>query len=512
MTENQNPLENLPDDALHDIASYEHPFDDDRTERIKARFAQKIAAASAEQHGATVPRCVDEKKQAPEVPHRRTGRFVALFAAAALIVLAGFAYADRIQELFVSYFGGGAEIATQAQTIGASTTDQGIKLDVAAAINDGETTYLVVDLQDTTGDRLSDKLHFGKMSLDGDDSHGYGEETLSYDPETKTATLMMQGSGLASGETATLSISNIYANRAEHSMVAEDLDLAGLLGQGGTFEDIDWMSEGGLSGGSSTDFVAEGHRIEDVDRVLVRDEMHVAIPGLDTGYLSNICYQDGLLHVQMNPTDEVSGGPEAMQSFNLIDTRTGEKIDIYYEVGYGTYECPKDGMTYLACDYREAVFRIDEADLPYYRLHVYGFSHDTLIEGNWEVAFTVPERIDVLEIETSVTLPDRGKNFIVDAVSVSPLGVKLSFTYEALADENAVDAAVQQNAVDADVRLVYRDGTERDMSEAPRNGSSIDLTAQEGAIFIITPIEDFDDLVAATIDGTVVDLHARNAS
>lgn len=410
MTENQRYPENLSDDALRDIASYEHPFDDDRTERIKARFAQKIAAA-----------------------------------------------------------------------------------------------------EDTTGDRLSDNLHFGKMSLD-DNSHGYSEETLSYDPETKTATLMMQGSGLASGETATLSISNIYANRAEHSMVAEDLDLAGLLGQGGTFEDIDWMSEGGLSGGSSTDFVAEGHRIEDVDRVLVRDEMHVAIPGLDTGYLSNICYQDGLLHVQMNPTDEVSGSPEAMQSFNLIDTRTGEKIDIYYEVGYGTYECPKDGMIYLACDYREAVFRIDEADLPYCRLHVYGFSHDTLIEGNWEVAFTVPERIDVLEIETSVALPDRGKNFIVDAVSVSPLGVKLSFTYEALADENAVDAAVQQNAVDADVRLVYRDGTERDLSEAPRNGSSIDLTAQEGAIFIIAPIEDFDDLVAVTIDGTVVDLHARDSS
>lgn len=511
MTENQRYPENLSDDALRDIASYEHPFDDDRTERIKARFAQKIAAASAEQRGATVPRCVDEEKQAPEAPHRRTGRFVALFAAAALIVLAGFTYADRIQELFVSYFGGGAEVAKQAQVIGSSTTDQGIKLDVAAAINDGETTYLVVDLQDTTGDRLSDNLHFGKMSLN-DGSHGYGEETLSYDPETKTATLMMQGSGLASGETAILSISNIYANRAEHSMVAEDLDLAGLLGQGGTFEDIDWMSEGGLSGGSSTDFVAEGHRIEDVDRVLVRDEMHVAIPGLDTGYLSNICYQDGLLHVQMNPTDEVSGGPEAMQSFNLIDMRTGEKIDIYYEVGYGTYECPKDGMTYLACDYREAVFRIDEADLPYYRLHVYGFSHDTLIEGNWEVAFTVPERIDVLEIETSVALPDRGKNFVVDAVSVSPLGVKLSFTYEALADENAVDAAVQQNAVDADVRLVYRDGTERDLSEAPRNGFSIDLTAQEGAIFIITPIEDFDDLVAVTIDGTVVDLHARDSS
>lgn len=511
MTENQNPLENLPDDALHDIASYEHPFDDDCTERIKARFAQKIAAASAEQRGTTAPRCVDEEKQAPEVPHRRTGRFVALFAAAALIVLAGFAYADRIQELFVSYFGGGAEVAKQAQVIGSRTTDQGIKLDVAAAINDGETTYLVVDLQDTTGDRLSDKLHFGKMSLD-DGSHGYSEETLSYDPESKTATLMVQGSGLASGETATLSISNIYANRAEHSMVAEDLDLEGLLGQGGTFEDIDWMSEGGLSGGSNTDFVAEGHRIEDVDRVLVRDEMHVAIPGLDTGYLSNICYQDGLLHVQMNPTDEVSGSPEAMQSFNLIDTRTDEEIGIYYEVGYGTYEHPKDDLLYLACDYREAVFRIDEADLPYYRLHVYGFSYDTLIEGNWEVAFTVPERIDVLEIETSVALPDRGKNFVVDAVSVSPLGVKLSFTYEALADENAVDAAVQQNAVDADVRLVYRDGTERDLSEAPRNGSSIDLTAQKGATFIIAPIEDFDDLVAVTIDETVVDLRARNAS
>ena len=497
MNANQHPFEDLSADALKDLSAYEHPFDDTRTARIAARFAQKTETACIaniqEMNEAKDP----AEERPSEIPHRRSGRLIALLAAAALIVLAGFTNADRIQELFVSYFGGGADVAKQAQPIGASAADQGIRADVVAAINEGKITYVVVDLQDTTGDRLTDNLHFEAMSLLGSDSHGYTEETLSYNPETKTSTLMIQGDGLKAGETATLSLSGIYANKTEHSVVAEELNLADLLNQGGTFESIDWMAEGGLSGGASMEFVGEGRDINDVDEVLARDEMHIDIPGLDTGYLSNIAYRDGMLHVQMNPADEVSNGWEAAQLFNLIDIRTGEEVGGYYGVGYGPYTSPKKNITYVASDYREEVFRIDEADLPYYRLHVFGHSFDTFIDGSWEVSFTVPERTEVLSTDANVPLPNMGEEFIINAAEVSPLSVRLSFTYAAANDTDNVNA---------DVRLVYRDGSKVSLANAPRNGTSIDLNAQEGVLVFVSPIENFDDLIALEIEGTTVAL------
>lgn len=497
MNANQHPFENLSADALRDLSAYEHPFDDTRTARIAARFAQKTeTACPANAQEANAAKDPTEERPS-DVSHRKAGRLVALLAAAALIVLAGFTNADRIQELFVSYFGGGADVAKQAQSIGASAIDQGIHADAVAAINEGKTTYLVVDLQDTTDDRLTDNLHFEAMSLLGSDSHGYTEETLSYNPETKTTTLMIQGDGLKAGETATLSFSGIYANKTEHSVVAEDLNLADLLDQGGTFENVDWEVEGGASGGASVEFVGKGRQLYDIDEVLARDEMHIDIPGLNTGYLSNIGYRDGMLHVQMNPADEVSNGWEATQLFNLIDIRTGKEVSGYYGVGYGPYTSPKKNITYVASDYREEVFRVDEADLPYYRLHVFGHSFDTFIDGNWEVSFTVPERTDALAVEANVPLPDMGEAFIINAVEVSPLSVRLPFTYATVNDANAINAAVQ---------LVYRDGSKVSLDNAPKNGTSTDLTAQEGVLVFVSPIENFDDLIALEINGTTVAL------
>lgn len=520
MTSMKNPLENLSAEALADLAAYEHAFDEGATARIAARFAGKIATAkTAQRDGAcdrtersTMPAAptaalaatAGAEDRASEATHRRTGRLVALLAAAALVVLAGFTYADRIQELFVSYFGGGSNVAKQAQPVGATATDQGIRLDTVSVINDGDTVYLIVDLVDATGDRLTEDLFFGDSPLSGmrligenaDGPYGYGEETLAFDPETRTATLMVTGEGLASGETATLSLSQIYTNKTDHDLVADDLNLADLLDRGGTFEPIDWNAERGFSGGVSTEFLSDGLAApEDIEEVLVRDQMHVEIPGLDTSYISNIAYRDGFLHIQMNPADSVSSGWASAQLYDLIDTRTGKEVGSYYGARYGSRQV--DGSAQAVGDYQEEVFRVDAADLPYLRLHVFGHSFDTLIEGDWEVSFTVPDSVEILTAETRAALPGPGEGFVVNTVEVSPLSVILSFTYESATDPHDVQAAVQ---------LVYRNGSTSEVGKTMSGGSSLNEDTKEGTLYFVSPIENFDDVVALSIEGTTVDL------
>lgn len=508
MNAEKDPLEGLSADALTDISSYEHPFDERRTERIAELFTRKTAAVQHERqkeaatqqarYGATRRR--KHESQATETHHRKPRRLVALLAAAAIVVLAGFTYADRIQELFTTYFGGGTEVAQQAQTIKKSVTDQGIRFEAVSAINDGETTYLIVDLQDTTDDRLSGYFEVEGWNLPIEGAWGLGWEPLSYDAETRTATLMADITGASSGETVELSFSKLYTDKSVVDTTATDVDLAELLGQGGTFESIDWVSEGGQGGSVSLEFLADGRDFSAIDEVLARDEMHVDILGLDTGYLSNIAYRDGFLHVQMNPSDTVNVEGESAQLFNLVDIRTGEEVDEYYGVVYGEHS--NGTITYVGGDYDERVFRVAEADLPYLKLHVYGHRYDTLISGDWKVSFTVPERTEVLTAETSAPLPDLGEGFVVTEVKASPLSVILSFNYESANDPYDIHA---------DVRLVYRDGTKTAMSGSVGGGSSLDEDAKEGTITLIGPIENFADLVRVEIEGTSVDLRGEAA-
>ena len=85
------------------------------------------------------------------------------------------------------------DIIQMFQPIELSAQDNGIKMEVLAAINDDEMAAVYLTLQDFEGDRVDEHIDLYNFTIRG--THMMTSELVDYDEETKTAIIRMVGNG-----------------------------------------------------------------------------------------------------------------------------------------------------------------------------------------------------------------------------------------------------------------------------------------------------------------------------
>lgn len=125
--------------------------------------------------------------------HHLTRRGLAALAAAAVLTVTALAAAPTIWQAIQNDLGNRAPYATQVL---GSCEDQGIRIEVQAALADTRVTRLYFTVQDLTGNTLdADTTSDLLLSLETDGQFDWGNggkglEVLSYDPEQHLATLV----------------------------------------------------------------------------------------------------------------------------------------------------------------------------------------------------------------------------------------------------------------------------------------------------------------------------------
>lgn len=307
---------------------------------------------------------------------------------------------------------------------------------------------------------------------------------MRYDPATGTATLAIHAIGGRPGKDAVFTLSSFFTDELKFDFTADTLDLDKLLSENdGTFVHRD--KSGGTGGGMSQKFMADGHDIQDITEVLEQDMIHLNIPGYDKGYLSNIGYKDGYLHIQMNPDN--AAGNEALM-LHLVHKRTGDEIPIYYSINYGKYAV---GELFYSNDYDESVFEISRDELKDYSLHLHGWYYNNVFEGNWQVGFQVPERMETIVVPVNAAISVNGKECTIGTIEVSPLSVAIRFSGGPIGSEKV------------DVMLVYQDGTKTPLVQ----GLSMHFQNDTADTLQLNgPIMNFEQLTALEINSTIIEL------
>ena len=465
-----NPMEQLSNQELESIAEYEHPIQSDSIQNIQGRFAARVADA----------RAADAAVGKTAKGTSRKKFLVIAAVAAAVVFLFGFTNANRIYELYYQYFGEGAQIAKYVSEIGEIAYDQGFKMEVLSAVNDGESTYLFVDITDETGDRLSDDVSINRWKMTGSRPLGGGGMTLvEYNPATKTATFAVHSISAKPGDSVLFRVSSFMSGANDYRVVADTIDLTKLLTEHeGQFVAPD--NSEGCSGGTSIKFHDEGKTLRDVREILKLDAIDIALPDCDKAWISNIAYRDDKLHVQLR-VDNNRGYQGA--SLSLVHKNTGDELGYYYSINAGQRNV--DGLA----DHEEFVFEIARDRLKDYHLLVEGFYYTQVFDGSWEVGFQVPERMDSKMKQVNTEVRIGGKAVKVESVEVSPVGVtiKMQDRYQVKGELN--------------ISLTYQDGSTMPIHKEEINT----LSYGEDSFRFILPIRDFKNVGSLTINGVVID-------
>ncbi|HYE11408.1 MAG TPA: DUF4179 domain-containing protein, partial [Patescibacteria group bacterium] len=203
------------------------------------------------------------------------------------------------------------KIAQLLQPIEMISEDNGIKLEVVAAMNDDETAIVYLTLQDLTGNRIDKTVDLYNYSITG--ANMFTHELVSYDEDTRTATIRMvaNGANKLNGKKVTVRVDSFLSGKEHFENIDTGIVLADI--SSGTPETI-LLNMNRISGGG-------GHLIDILKKkgtinILKPDQVNISLAGIDFVHISNIGYVDSRLHVQT----KWSGSVDDHGTLYLINT------------------------------------------------------------------------------------------------------------------------------------------------------------------------------------------------
>ena len=376
-----------------------------------------------------------------EIKARKSRRLIVLLIAVLAAILVGFAFADRIQQFFTQYFGAGGNLRQYSQDIGETSTNQGLRMEVLTALKDGENIYLFVDITDEAANRLEPDLVADHGSMNTVKNLGENVASMSgincklinYDVKSKTATLAIHAEGEFDATEAIFQLNSVGIGKKTVDVAATEINLYELVEtHPGKFTSIDNIL-GGVGFLWGREKMEEFHKVsgdlneslkvvhaarESITEVLSPDAFTLDIPGYPLEHITNIAYHDGNIHIQMKPDSTDYWSVEQ----TLKDKKTGESLPLLYSIIYGTTD-EAELDKYPSYHY-EVVYRIgDMENLLNYVLCFEGDYRETVIKGNWEVRFDVPEQMQTQTITAGKPISDSGKSVMVNKISISPLSI-----------------------------------------------------------------------------------------
>jgi len=296
-------------------------------------------------------------------------------------------------------------LAQWLQPIAMVSEENGIKMEVVAAINDDDASVAYVTMQDLTGSRIDSTMElYDNYYITG--ASGFTSDVVDFDNDTGTATIRIQsfGSDNLDGQKVTLHIGSFLSGKHVFKDIDSGIDLRN-IGPAKT-DDFD-MNNCHAGGGDLYDILHKQGKL----KILKPDATNIRFPGIDFMEISNIGMVDNFLHIQIKWKDW------DMNNGYLYLTDNAGKTLYPTNIALDSNSIATTGGSHR----EEFIFDIGQNDLAKYRLKGYIMSFDRHVKGDWQTTFKIESAARTKKAACSIA---KG-SLKIDSVTVSPLGITL---------------------------------------------------------------------------------------
>lgn len=376
----------------------------------------------------------------------------------------------------------GSDIALLLQPVEISSEDQGIKMEVVAAMNDDEMSVVYFTMQDLVGDRIDKTLDIYDYSMEG--ASLFNCQLVDYDETSKTAILRMQANGgeELKGKKVNFQVASFLSDKMTFAEAEAGVDLSDIK----ECKDSQTMlldMDNCISGGSGLLF--KELREQRLIKVLKNDQMQLTLPKIDFMYISNMGIIDGRLHIQIK---WIGDGIDDHGYLYFTDAY-GNKVDINPStISFGSDE---SGNLQYGRNYCEYIYDIEDLKLANLKLKGYFVTHGNYVTGNWKTTFKLASVGEELQsncyIETDT--------LSINNIKVSPLGITLVGSKE---DKDILEINDLQEIM---VGVKMNDGSVQIFKSA----TSFNNNGKVILKYLAASPLDVNKVESASINGTVID-------
>ena len=472
-------------------------FDDKRCDdTIRLAIDRELGSIhlDASQKSAILAQCRPSLTVAPRHrPMRRVLAVAASFAAVMVLSVGTLAAAPELRE---SLKGLSEDTIAILQPVNQVSEDQGIRMEVLGAVNDGGVAVAFLSLQDTTGQgRVSDTVRLMDCQI-SDDLGIAIANVVSYDETTETAILRLEGMGgdADAGEKITVSARSLLSGEQQVSDESTGYTVSELIASGPAAEYAP-PEEGLIMGSMAGVDDPENAEItlEEIDQLKDSGKVPVLEPwaeglkidGVDWATVAAAAKIGNQLHIQYN-TDSVLGGVNSL-SFRLKDS-SGQILDLpMLELNIGPRTELSRELYYTETN-EYVLFLPEGQDVSDMEVVYSGTTYDSLTQGNWSTTFRLEQVKERLQSRPELDLG----GWTVESVTVSPVAV----TVRGSGDLWDLGGEMPE------VRVWLQDGTQVEASSAGTSIDGEDVTLNS----MFNEILDLSQVKTVTLNGEPLEM------
>lgn len=472
-------------------------FDDKRCDdTIRLAIDRELGSIQldASQKSAILAQCRPSLTVAPRHrPMRRVLAVAASFAAVMVLSVGTLAAAPELRE---SLKGLSEDTIAILQPVNQVSEDQGIRMEVLGAVNDGGVAVAFLSLQDTTGQgRVSDTVRLMDCQI-SDDLGIAIANVVSYDETTETAILRLEGMGgdADAGEKITVSARSLLSGEQQVSDESTGYTVSELIASGPAAEYAS-PEEGLIMGSMAGVDDPENAEItlEEIDQLKDSGKVPVLEPwaeglkidGVDWATVAAAAKIGNQLHIQYN-TDSVLGGVNSL-SFRLKDS-SGQILDLpMLELNIGPRTELSRELYYTETN-EYVLFLPEGQDVSDMEVVYSGTTYDSLTQGNWSTTFRLEQVKERLQSRQELDLG----GWTVESVTVSPVAV----TVRGSGDLWDLGGEMPE------VRVWLQDGTQVEASSAGTSIDGEDVTLNS----MFNEILDLSQVKTVTLNGEPLEM------
>lgn len=386
----------------------------------------------------------------------------------------------------------GQNVSTLLQPVIQKSESNGIAMEVLAAVNDNDTVFIYLTLQDLTGDRLDETLRLYDFSVD--EIFAPHAQVINYDEASRTATVRVNGIGGENldGKKIEVNLKSILSKNVEIPLTDTDITLEQIVQTNPTPQIINPTDRNSWTSHFDSATLPADIALKlsgDNMKLLKQEQNTFKSPLVDWTYVSGYGILDGVLHIQQNPNDN-SG-----RYNNLFFQLGNENGEPYYDALKTTVEFGSriDESIYTYSDYIEDAILIPEnIDYSKTKILVGANTFEHRIDGDWKVVFNLDKSNKTKTAQCIINMnPWEITDVCVSAVGVTLHGRGQMFEY----------------SNHAEIKVLRLDGT---YVECDASYTSVDST-EDGAETIVMkntfklPI-DVKDIASVSINDIVIPL------
>ena len=372
-------------------------------------------------------------------PRRGARRAVALAAAACLMLTLCVGTAAASPGLRRQVGGLSEYAADQFQPVNKTSTDQGLRMEVLAAANDGDRAVIYLNVQDAQGlGRINDgmQLYDYAVSSAGRRQCMAFSEVVAYDEASQTATLRLESMAEDNGDPGRrmrVQVAGLLTGAASTEWQGTGYTVADLAAMNPVPALRSVTSDSWMTGGGTL-----ADRIDRGQMRFLQPNLSITPQAAPWLTIEGVGLVDGSLHVLVSQDEKMGRFDQLHLSLITEDGTAAESDSAVLDLG----RRKEFGRLTPGLDYytqKEFVLALPkDADLNRLELAYSLDTYEQYLEGSWSVRFDLDEGGQVRTGTCSLTCG----GWVAQRLKLTPLGVTVEGTGEMLATDPVVDLMV----------------------------------------------------------------------